>query len=187
MEGEKIIASIRAESQEKIKEIQEEAEKFYQEKIEKAKAKATEIKNGAELKLERQSASMISSYKSRAELERRNMILKTKREEIQKAIVSLHEYLLNAETKEYFEMILKLASSLGKMTGTFFFNARDLKRLPEGFSKKLSAEISKQPVNIDGGFILKNGDIEENMSFAAIIADKKEMLEDIISKELFRD
>ena len=39
--------------------------------------------------------------------------------------------------------------------------------------------------DISGGFVLKSGDIEENMDFAAIISARRDELEDLINRALF--
>ena len=71
-----------------------------------------------------------------------------------------------------------------------FFNQKDLDRLPKNFQSVLNendikAEISNKPADISGGFILKCGDIEENMSFSALLTEKRDKLEDFINRQLF--
>ena len=62
--------------------------------------------------------------------------------------------------------------------------------MPENFTKRMAAagvdaSVSKNPAKIGGGFILKSGDVEENMEFAAIISSKRDEIEDLINRELF--
>ena len=82
---------------------------------------------------------------------------------------------------------------MDKKNGTVFFNSRDLKRMPSDMSKRfgkcgLNVTISSKPNDsIDSGFILADGDIEENMSFLSIINEKREEIEDLIGRELFKD
>lgn len=191
--GEKILSSIRQESKERIDAITADADKTYNEIIEKAKKEAEEIRHSGEYRVRHQAEILLKSYQSRKELEKRNAVLKAKRAEIEKALNHILEYMLGLGDKEYFELVLGLAKRLGKKGGILYFNSRDLKRLPKDFSVRLSgcgidAKISQTPDDsIDGGFILKNGDIEENMTFSSIIADRREELEDIISRELFKD
>ncbi|MBQ1437864.1 MAG: hypothetical protein IIZ07_08035 [Ruminococcus sp.] len=71
-------------------------------------------------------------------------------------------------------------------------NQRDLDRMPLDFILQLAkngliALVSKTPVDIAGGFILKSGDIEENMDFSALIAAKRDEIEDKINRELFAE
>ena len=47
--------------------------------------------------------------------------------------------------------------------------------------------IAQEPANIDGGFILSYGGIEENCSFDAIFRSEREKLQDIVSGILFKD
>ncbi len=191
--GEKILSSIKKESEERIAAITEDADKVYNEAIEDAEKQAEEIRHGGRHKVELQSEKLLKAYKSRAELERRNALLKTKRELIEKAFRHIHECMLSLKDKEYFELVSGLASSLGEIKGTVYFNSSDLRRLPKDFAKTLGKgkngiEISRTPDDgIDGGFILKNGDIEENMTFSAVLEDRREEIEDMISKELFKD
>ena len=191
--GEKIIASIRQESDERIAQITAEADKVYKETVEKAEKQAQEIRHSGEHRVQLQSEKLLASYKSREELERRNLILKTKRDEIAKAVEHIYKAMLSLDDNKYFDLVLKLAGTLGGGSGTVWFNSRDLKRLPPDIKKrfaqkKLDITVSdKADDSIDSGFILKNGDIEENMSFSSVLAEKRELVEDIIGRELFRD
>lgn len=191
--GEKILSSIKKESEERVAAITEDADRVYNEEMEKAEKQAEEIRHSGEHKVQLQSERLLKAYKSRAELERRNALLKTKRELIEKAFNHIHEHMLGLKDKEYFQLVAELASSLGEIKGTVYFNSRDLKRLPRDFEKtlckdKIDMEISKTPDDgIDGGFILRSGDIEENMTFSAVLSDRREEIEDMISRELFRD
>ncbi|MBQ8132856.1 MAG: V-type ATP synthase subunit E [Clostridia bacterium] len=191
--GEKILSSIRQESEERIAQITADADKVYREAIETAEKQAEEIRHSGENKVRMQADQLRKAYQSREELERRNAVLKAKRSEIEKAVAHIHKYLLSMPDKEYFSYLAKLAAKLEHKDGELYFNARDLKRLPKEFGSEISAlgitaKIAKQPdSSIDGGFILKNGKIEENMTFSALIADRREEIEDIISRELFRD
>ena len=76
------------------------------------------------------------------------------------------------------------------MDGVVYLNNKDLNRAPSDFVAQLknvglNASLSKDSIDIDGGFVLKNGDIEENMSFSAIISARRGEIEDLINRELF--
>ncbi len=191
--AEKILSVIRQESEERIRIMNEEADKIYLEITGDARSKADEIRKTGEHKVQLQAENLLKNFHSKAELEKRNAILQTKRDEIEKTMEYLHQYLLGLGDKEYFRFILRLASGLEHTDGTMYFNSRDLKRIPSSFHNVLTdhsiqAKIAKTPDDsIDGGFILKNGDVEENMSFSAVIAANREKLEDLIGTELFKD
>jgi V/A-type H+-transporting ATPase subunit E len=51
--------------------------------------------------------------------------------------------------------------------------------------KNASLIISENTVTIDGGFILKYGDVEENCSFDALFSSAKEELSDRVNAILF--
>ena len=190
---EKILSVIRQESEEKIKALSDDAEKVYLEITSEAQKKAEEIRRGGEHKVQLQSDNLLSAFRSRVELERRNALLKTKRKEIEKTIDMLREHIISLNDKDYFKFILRLAKKLESTKGEMFFNSRDLKRMPENFSLVLAdhsieSTLSSVPEDsIDGGFVLKNGDIEENMSISSLIEEKREQLEDLIGSELFKD
>lgn len=190
---EKILSVIKNESDEKIKALNDDAEKVYLEITGDAVKKAEEIKRSGEHRVQLQAENLLKAFRSRAELERRNALLRTKRKEIEKTIVKLHEHILSMSDKDYFRFILRLAEKLDYTEGIMYFNSSDLKRMPKNFQMVLedhsiNSKLSDTPDDsIDGGFILKNGDIEENMSISSLIEEKREKLEDLISSELFKD
>lgn len=190
--GEKILSVIREDSEQNVRAIKAESETKCSEILEKGRAKCKEIMDAAERKKAEQTAKLEKARRSRVELEKRNAVLKAKRNEINKAVDAAVSYMSGLDDKAYFELIYKLAATLGKKEGVVLLNSRDLKRAPADFNKRiqqagLDAKLSDTPDNsIKSGFILKNGDIEENMSFAAIVASRREAVEDLINRELFR-
>ena len=71
---------------------------------------------------------------------------------------------------------------------------KDLERMPAGFREEIKSlaqkkggvlEISGETRNIDGGFILIYGGIEENCSIDAMFAEKRDELLDQVRKILF--
>lgn len=188
--GDKILDRIKSDCDESIKAIDEKAAQAYSQIISEGKAQAKktslEIEKKAELKVKQLNA----SSKSRAELEIRNALLKRRRSEIDITLKKILEYLVSLGDAEYFDVIYKLASKLSGKTGEIMLNSKDIARLPSDFEKRLAesgvnATVSNSPADISGGFILKCGDIEENMDFAAIISEKSGELEDLINRELF--
>lgn len=188
--GDAILSRIHADCDDAVKAIEQDT----QEKIgalsknaeEQAMAAEKQIQSAADKKL----AQLKSTAKSRAELEGANALLKRRRLEIDKTVEALHAYLTGLDDNSYFEAIYRLAAKLRGKSGTICLNSRDLSRLPSDFLQKLgsaglNAQISDKPENITGGFILKSGGIEENMSFEALIADKRDALEDLIHRQLF--
>ncbi len=190
---EKILSVIKKESEEKIKALNDDAEKVYLEITGEAVKKAEEIRRSGEHKVQLQAENLLKAFRSRAELERRNALLRTKRKEIEKTIGMIQKHINSMNEKDYFRFILRLAKNLENTDGVMYFNSSDLKRMPKNFQMiledhSINSKLSDTPDDsIDGGFILKNGDIEENMSISSLIEEKREKLEDLISSELFKD
>ncbi len=78
-------------------------------------------------------------------------------------------------------------------TGEIYFSEKDLDRMPQGFeaviekaavSKGGSLTLVKEPKNIDGGFILVYGGIEENCSFRALLAARRDELSDKVHADV---
>ena len=78
--------------------------------------------------------------------------------------------------------------------GQIHFSRKDLLRLPAGFEAALNdalketggiLHISDIPKDLDGGFILSYGGIEENCSFDALFDSERDALKDLVYPILF--
>lgn len=190
--GDKLLSRIKSDCDESVRAIEAKSAEVCSGILAEAQKQgdksAGEILRKAQTKVEQINA----SSKSRAELETRNALLKRRRSEIDKTLDGLRDYLVNLSDNEYFEYIYKLAAKLSGKKGMVHMNQRDLDRMPPDFILQLAkngliALVSKTPVDIAGGFILKSGDIEENMDFSALIAAKRDEIEDKINRELFAE
>lgn len=169
-EAEELIANARAEAEKKCSEIAQKSE--------------TEIK------------AVLSRAKSAAMLQERQIILNAKQQMINNLINNAKDTLINLSDYEYAEIIIRMVKKYahGK-AGKIAFSEKDLKRLPKDFQLQLqnalseltgaSLTISEETPNIDGGFLLIYGDIEENCSFDAIFSSAKEELQDKVNAFLF--
>lgn len=132
---------------------------------------------------------------SQSNLKEREMILNAKREQINYILNESKKVLASLPDKEYFEVILKLCRKhISPLKGEMIFSQADLSRLPRDFKANLSElaksiggdiKISDQTREINGGFVLSYGDIEENCSFDALIESNMDALSDIINEILF--
>lgn len=187
---EMILDRIKADCEQRIKDVKDNTAQQIAEIKEQAQSQAD--KNSAEIarRAGEKVKQINASSKSRAELETRNAVLRRKRKEIDITLDAILEYILALDDAQYFQFIYELASKLSVNEGEIYLNKRDLKRLPSDFSAQLEksgvkASVSKTAVDICGGFILKSGDIEENMDISAVINSKRDGIEDIINRELF--
>lgn len=190
--GEKILDRIKSDCDDNIREIEAKSAETCSQIISEGKTQAEKISADIAKKADAKVIQINAMSKSRAELETRNALLKRRRKEIDITLGKLLDYLVNLGDKEYFDIIYRLASKLEGKKGEIFLNAKDISRLPADFEQKLKANgldavVSKTPADISGGFILKCGDIEENMDFEALISAKQDGIEDLINRELFSE
>ena len=190
--GEKILDRIKSDCDDNIREIEAKSTETCSQIISEGKTQAEKISADIAKKADAKVIQINAMSKSRAELETRNALLKRRRKEIDITLGKLLEHLVNLGDKEYFDIIYRLASKLEGKKGEIFLNAKDISRLPADFEQKLKANgldavVSKTPADISGGFILKCGDIEENMDFEALISAKQDGIEDLINRELFSE
>ncbi len=190
--GDKILSSIKSDCDRAVSVINENSAKACNEILAKGKADAAAAANEVDAAAQKKAAQLRAASKSRAELEKRNALLKKRREEIDVTFKAIYDYLINLDVQNYFNIIYRLCSKLSGKQGEMMFNSRDVARLPKDFDARLAqlglnAKVSSNTVDISGGFILKSGDIEENMSFAAMLTEKRELIEDLINRELFTE
>lgn len=181
-QGEDKIDKLLFEADSKAQRISEqilsEAQKEYNETLEAAEKRKTRNTENA-----RSSAKSISS----------RQILALKSEIIDEAADSAVEKIISMSDKDYFALMYRLVSShLHSGKGVIVFNKRDKDRMPEDFLKKAnslkegaSLEVSDTCADINGGFILIYGEIEENCSLDALRNEKRDEIRDEAARILF--
>ena len=188
--GETIINRIKADCDESVASIRLDAEKANAAVLTEAEREAQLREKEIADKTQQRLRQIQAASKSRAELEVRNALLRRRRSEIDKTVGMLIDYLLQLGDNDYFNAIYKLAARLRGKSGELMLNQKDLQRLPSDFEAKireagLDATVSRNPADIPGGFILKSGDIEENMDFEAILRARRDEIEALINRGLF--
>lgn len=157
-----------------------------------AESRCAEIRQRSVLEVK----ACLDRAESSARLKERRLILDAKQKMIDEVIVKARNYIAGLPDLEYFDLLLKM---IGKFAlckpGVIMFSPADAARLPERFdaairsalSGKNGAElvVSEQTRNIDGGFVLIYGDIEENCSFDALFLADRELLQDKAGSLLF--
>ncbi len=189
--GDKILNRISLDCDERISQIGAETDEKCAQIMAQAKLDADKISAEIADKAQSKVKQMQAASKSRCDLETRNAFLKRRREEIDKTYSEILNKMENLPDEDYFELIYTFAKKLSGMSGVVLLNKKDMNRLPKDFLAKLEkcgvkAELSKAPCDIESGFILKCGDIEENMDFSAILSEKRDIIEDFINQELFK-
>ena len=189
-----------------IKHIETSATETANGMIEKANADAAKIlesgKAAADEKaaaIDKQGANDAVNARKRiesgAEQTLKRYLLQAKQWEIDRTIAAALDKIQTMPDAAYFETILKMIGKYAPegRNGEIRFSAEDIARLPAGFQDRIDAQmagkakltISLEAVNINGGFILDYGEIEENCSLDALADSLKEELQDKISQILF--
>ncbi len=187
-------------------EILEEARKTAEAKVVEAKAQASEIIKNAEeecrklkeemaQKDEKDRKTVSERAKASAQMKKRQMILNAKQELITEILNKAYQRIFDMDDAAYFGLIEKMLQKFClARTGEICFSEKDRKRMPDGFEQVVervakekggNLTISKESRNIDGGFVLVYGGIEENCSIQALFHSEREYLADKVHENLF--
>lgn len=176
-----------------VKQAQDEADKMLADAKEDSGKKCADIAERSRNDIQ----ACLSRAESAALLKEKKLILSAKQQIINEVIAKAKESLLELPDKEYFDVIIRMVKkyALGQ-AGQILFSKADRKRLPEQFEAVLQSAlsdtegatitVSERTGDIDGGFILLYGDVEENCSFDALFFASKETLQDKVYDILFK-
>ncbi len=185
----KIIERIQTESaaeSEEILALAEEKRKIIEKEHEENAAKlAAQI----ELALNAELALMRETAKGQAETDGKKMILNAEQGLVLKIIDKALEKVQSLPDGEYFSLLTKLLyRHLQDKSGEILISEKDAKRISPEFSAALERgklQIVEDENLSGGGFVLRYGEIEENCTFPALFAAKKEAAQDTAYKILF--
>jgi V/A-type H+-transporting ATPase subunit E len=189
-----------------VERILEEARTAAREKIEEANSQAAVILEDGEKETtrlcgaaaEKTKAALAASEErsqSAIDLMRRTEFLKTKQELIRETLDKACETFCSVEGEEYYRVMEDMAGKFVRPeAGVMLLSPGDYEKAPADFAERIEAlakkaggslRLEKAQVSLDKGFILSYGGIEENCSFKALFADKKDELQDQVSGLLF--
>jgi V/A-type H+-transporting ATPase subunit E len=190
-----------------LKVIEDDANAHSGEIIRKAQNEADEIIKAAKQEADRKCSEMtvksdtdvqavLSRAESAAVLQEKKKLLDAKQQIISNVISKARNSLAGLSDSEYIDIILKMVKKYAhNKEGMILFSQTDKKRMPVDISSMLSVALAGKPgaalvisestAPIDGGFVLKYGDIEENCSFDALFSSAKEELSDQVNAILF--
>ncbi len=187
--SEKILAGIAEEAKAQADKINSDAEKQAAEITAAAKTEAETEAEKIKADAEKKAELIINSGKSSAELLKRDTALNCRRELIEKALITVADTVNAYGDKDYFDFLLTLIKKEklnGK--GEVYLSVNDKARDIAAFKSDLSAldlTLSDTFADINGGFILKYGDIQINGELSALIHEKRDVLTDELNKALF--
>lgn len=183
--GQNIIDKILSDADTDAKAIIDEANKEADERINTAKAKA-EKETAKLMAIAEEDAKKASSKEiSSAQMTAKKMILAAKQEVISEVIKEAKEKLLTLSATEYKVIIIGMLERANvDKKSEVILSQKD----KDAFGQELSQrgyKVSDEVREIEGGFIVKNGDIEYNYSFESIISVEKEDIEQLTAQILF--
>lgn len=178
-------------AQQIIKDAQAQVNKIIKEKQEETITKVTKLVD----EIKKEAKNIDERSKSSCEMYKKQALLKAKQEIITDVINKAYEQVINLDTNEYFELMEKLIEKYClSQDGIICFSQKDLDRLPLNFDLKVmeiaynkggTLIIDKTARQIENGFILVYGNIEENCTIRALFNDKNEEISDKLHNLLF--
>ncbi|MBR6402378.1 MAG: V-type ATP synthase subunit E [Eubacterium sp.] len=192
---EKITNEIQLDAEKEAAGIIEAAENAAKKAREDAIRESEAYISSANEKLDKKRAAEEKKILSQCEHIEKLKMLETRQEIIEDTLLKAKNQILDMDAKEYFDLILSLLEKrVLPEKGLFAMNSADLKRVPADFASKINAiaskdggelRISDSAANINGGFILKYGNIEINSSVDALFDEHRDEFVDIVNKVLF--
>ena len=193
----KIIDQIMEEARGQAQDIVKEAEEKAQALLEEAKAESE--KHCAAILREGEAAA--AAYESRMEssrdLKKRTALLQAKQELIASVLDRAYEKLCSLDYADYFDFLARAAEKYAlPWKGRMVLSAKDLSRMPEDFPGRVEklAEarggallVDKTPGEIENGFIIIYGAIEENCTLRALFDSNRDQLQDAVHSLLFAE
>lgn len=175
-EAKKEVVKIEAETADKIEMMESENET----RISKRKA---EIENNTEAK----KASMLKKVMTLSNMQRRNLLLKTKQKSIETILDNIVQSIVDLPDAKYEEMIAVLFEKSGQIEGAVFHPAKGKENQTiNGMKKAKMAYKQGLSLEIKGGFILVSDKIEINNSIESIVkSELRKNLELEIANVLF--
>ena len=191
----KIIEEILKDGRTQAKEKTDAAEKQAEEIRAAAEAEAKSLAEEADAKAQREKEQILERAESSGDMQKRQALLTAKQERISSVLEQAYERLLGLEEDVYFAFLESLLEqhALPK-AGILYLNEKDKNRMPAGFeenAKRIGAdkggtiEFSEETREMDGGFVLVYGGIEENCSLSALFRDRRDELSDLAGSVLF--
>ncbi|MCI8852002.1 MAG: hypothetical protein HFI31_13235 [Lachnospiraceae bacterium] len=189
-----------------ISQIVDEATESAREMTAQAEAEAAKIAQAAEADVQKQKEELskksqadteayMERIKSSADLQRRTAILRAKQDVIAQVLEKAYASLQSMDEDAYFDMLRKmLRKFVQQEEGEIYFSAADLERMPKSFQADINTiakekggalKLAKESRQIENGFILVYGGVEENCTFRALFNTQRDRLQDIIHEKLF--
>lgn len=172
-----------AEAAAQVKEINAQAE-------EETKIRLAQIAAQSEMKIKNIQERSVSAI----DLKHRTRLLEVRQQLISETIEQAYTVISEMDAQAYAAVLKQLvAAHVWPQEGQIIFADADRARLPEGFEEDVlkiaeaaggSLTVSDEKRNIENGFVLVYGGIEENCTLRSIFDEKKDQLSDLVRTTL---
>lgn len=173
----KVVAEAQAKADKILAEARDQAQSAAAAGKEKTSARVADIKKRGD---------------SAADLEEKRVMLRAKQDIISTMLKKGLDDAKNLPDNEYFTLIVQMVEKYSQPEdGIICFGRKDKERMPYDLPERVNSAakgrltLAVEDADIDAGFILKYGGIEQNCSFDAIFASEAETLSDRAGKLLF--
>lgn len=184
-DGKIIIDKIIADADETVKKIMADAKEQADTIIKEAEDKAAKEKARSDKAVNEEKEKLCAKQISGAEMQAKKAVLSQKQQILEEVIEEAEKRLISLPDAQYTEVIGKMLDNIDKSLGTEVIVAeKDRNRLADVIREK-GFVLSDRTEEINGGLIIRNGDIEYNYSFGSIISIEKEEIQQIAAKILF--
>ena len=185
----KIIAEIAQDAKAAAEQKRAEAGAAAQRTIERAREEAKAIEAEAAERAELEYKRIVTRAESTGEIAKKSVLLREKQRIIEGIINDARVRIVGLADEEYFAFMARLLDKYASgESGAILLSQRDKARVPAEFAaaaEKKGLTISDETRDIDGGFILSYGSIEENCSIAALMESERDRLHDAVKGFLF--
>ncbi|MDK2811745.1 MAG: V/A-type H+/Na+-transporting ATPase subunit [Petroclostridium sp.] len=190
---EKILEEARLQAQKNLEQAEKEAAEIIQSAQKEAEQKKSEIIERAHKEAVDRKKRLIAA----AELEARKQKLQAKQEVVEEAFTRVLNKLNSLPADQYQNILVDMVvRSVRKGNEEIILSDKDKQRLGADFINTINnqlknkgiagnVQLSNESRKIDGGFILKTGEVEINNSFEAIMRMQRAELEAEVVKVLF--
>ncbi len=188
---EKITEHIISKANKKAFENTEKAKKEADTISQNAKAEAEKMREELQKRITADCEKIMQMSDAGDKQTKRQILLKAKSDIIKSIIEDAKNTVKTMDTEKYTEIIKTiLKNSVTDKCGEILFSAKDKKIVDDDFLKYVKEisnnqlTVSEEAADIDSGFIIRYGKIEQNCSVDSIFEDKYNMLSDLVNEYL---
>ena len=185
----RIIAEIAQDAKTAADQKRAEAKAAAERAIGRAREEAQAIEADAAQRAELEYKRIVARAHSTGEITKKGVLLREKQRIIDGILKDAHVRIVGLADQEYFAFMERLLDKYAtEGHGAILLSPRDKGRVTAEFTaaaEKKGLTISDETRDIDGGFILSYGSIEENCSIAALMESERDRLHDVVKGFLF--